>query len=205
MVPRNKKDLYKKKVALKSLFAGSTLGLGIMIASQLVVLPKPAIAFPNVVMRRERLSLNVHQAVANQDDEITKQVERAKALLEKSKAKMQAKEQELEATSPKNGAKIPFFASKEKSNGNKKEKVTKTENEEGLITTDGEMMAKLSEAEEWEVRGLLDVFENEQKDSTPDPFADRDVAGSIFNLRKTLQTEDFQKIFDKRNRFIGEN
>ena len=145
------------------------------------------------------------QAVANQDDEITKQVERAKALLEKSKAKMQAKEKELEASSPKNGAKIPFFASKEKSNGNKKEKVTKTENEEGLITTDGEMMAKLSEAEEWEVRGLLDVFENEQKDSTPDPFADRDVAGSIFNLRKTLQTEDFQKIFDKRNRFIGEN
>lgn len=35
-------------------------------------------------------------------------------------------------------------------------------------------------------------------------LADRDVASSIYNLRKLLRTEDFMKVFDSRNRFIGD-
>jgi hypothetical protein len=149
------------------------------------------------------------RAVLNQDDEISKQVVRARELLEKTKAKIEAKEQEeLDALNGNDGAtngSVPFFAAKEVVKNNKKEKVTKTQNDEGLITTDGEMMAKLSETEEWESRSLLEVFENEKEDSKADYFADRDVSASIYNLRKTLQLKDYQKIFDKRNFFIGDN
>jgi len=80
-----------------------------------------------------------------------------------------------------------------------------------LVTADGEKMAKLSEEEPWEYRSLLDVFENE-RDVNEDVYskasqqlAQRDVAASIYNLRKELKTEDYRKIFDKRNRFIGED
>jgi hypothetical protein len=65
-------------------------------------------------------------------------------------------------------------------------------------------MAKLSEEEEWESRSLLEVFQNERGPAKEHKLADRDVAASIFNLRRVLQTEDFQRIFDQRNRFIGE-
>lgn len=153
------------------------------------------------------------QLGAVSEDEISKQLDRARELLAKSKAKIEAKEQESfeELTNDdKNFANgkenVPFFASKTASfdENKKKEKVIKSKNEEGLFTTDGEMMAALSESEEWQVRPLQEVFENEEKEKSDDPFADRDVAASIFNLRKTLQTEDYKKIFDQRNRFIGE-
>jgi hypothetical protein len=71
-------------------------------------------------------------------------------------------------------------------------------------------MAELSEKEQWEARSLLEVFESEIDDSgdvyatTSNRLADRDVAASIYNLRKHLHTEDYKIIFDKRNRFIGE-
>ena len=35
-------------------------------------------------------------------------------------------------------------------------------------------------------------------------LADRDVARAIYNLRKSMQNDDFKKVFDARNRFIGE-
>ena len=35
-------------------------------------------------------------------------------------------------------------------------------------------------------------------------IAERDLAASIYNLRKVLKTEDFRRVFDSRNRFIGE-
>jgi hypothetical protein len=54
------------------------------------------------------------------------------------------------------------------------------------------------------VRPLDQVFQNEIEDKSDDPFADRDVAASIYNLQKSLQTSDYKKIFDQRNRFIGE-
>lgn len=147
-------------------------------------------------------------AAASPEDDITKQLERAKSLLEKSKAKIEAQGAAVadfdEEEAGKTDGNIPFFANAmAKANGSKRDQVIKAKNGEGLFTTDGDLMAKLSEAEEWEVRALLDVFENENKD-LDDSLADRDVAASIFGLQKTLQTEDFQKIFDKRNRFIGE-
>lgn len=127
-----------------------------------------------------------------------------------------------QSTTAESAAVLPFFASmvssppssstsrsKSKSSNSKRKDVIKTIDEAtGLITTDGEKMASLSEQEEWAVRGLFDVFENENKDGTPDsnnPLADRDVAASIYNLRKVLQNEDYKRIFDKRNRFIGED
>ena len=192
----------------KTTSAYQSFGLCVVMACQLALLPEQSAAFAIPQNQLHIRSLQLQAVTSSADDEITKQLERAKKLIEETKAKMEEKEQQeaeeaLSGESAKGGD-VPFFARKTVGEGNKKEKVTKTQNEEGLITTDGEMMAKMSEAEEWEVRPLLEVFEDERKDVTPDPFADRDVAANIFNLRKTLQTEDYQKIFDKRNRWIGE-
>ena len=67
----------------------------------------------------------------------------------------------------------------------KRTKVTKSTNEDsGLITTDGELMAVLSEEEEWEVRSLLDVFEDELEVSdVSKQLARRDAAGIIAAIR----------------------
>ena len=185
-------------------------------------------------------------------------LERAKAALAVSRAKMEAKEEETAAeyiaainssdvvdssssssaeatTKKKNGKKedknnkngssdatatvdVPFFATNDSIDNDganmKKEKVIKNKNEDtGLFTTDGDLMAKLSEEEEWEQRSLLEVFTDEVEDdeyqsrsanADNEQFIDRDIAESMYNLRKSLQTEDFTKIFDKRNRFIGD-
>ena len=154
-----------------------------------------------------------------QDEEVARQLQRAREVLAKTKAKMEARaaaelvaddddDDDLEGTETSKGS-VPFFASqaatKTKREGDKKEKVIKSKNESGLFTTDGALMAELSESEEWEARPLLDVFQNENKKAnTKDTLADRDVAASIFGLQRVLQTEDFMKIFDKRNRFIGD-
>ncbi|KAL3912760.1 MAG: hypothetical protein SGARI_000989, partial [Bacillariaceae sp.] len=154
--------------------------------------------------------------------EVTRQLERARAVLEASRAKMEAREraaeQEFAATEDEKngtgamGTAVPFFATTQndneedgKNNG-KRDMVIKDQNQDGLFTTDGDLMAKLSEEEEWECRSLFEVFENERRgqQEKDDSLAARDVAASIYGLRKVLQTEDFQKIFDKRNRFIGE-
>jgi hypothetical protein len=102
------------------------------------------------------------------------------------------------------GSKLAAAAAK--ING-KKERVIKSKNADtGLFTTDGDLMAKLSEGEEWQTRRLLEVFSNEQERLTPenDSQANRDVAASIFNLRRVLETEDYLRIFDSRNWFIGQ-
>lgn len=158
------------------------------------------------------------------DEDIVKQLERAKAVLAVTKAKMEARDAKMgeltnndDASAAKThkgtlGTDVPFFAS---ANGKstaaningKKEKVIKSKNEDtGLFTTDGDLMAKLSEGEEWQPRRLLDVFSNEEERLAPEnhPLANRDVAASIYNLRRVLQTEDYMRIFDKRNRFIGD-
>ena len=141
--------------------------------------------------------------------DITKQLERAKAAIAISRAKMEAREQaeaglDAEDTEEKSDEKaVPFFAMNTADDDSKKDKVIKDKNEDGGFTTDGALMAKLSEEEEWESRSLLDVFTNEKE--KPDAMnIDRDIGQSMYNLRKTLQTEDFMRIFDKRNRFIGE-
>mmetsp|Transcript_12497 Transcript_12497/g.29614 ORF Transcript_12497/g.29614 Transcript_12497/m.29614 type:complete len:209 (+) Transcript_12497:267-893(+) len=142
--------------------------------------------------------------------EITKQLERAKAALAVSRAKMEAQEQaeaglleEEKKENEKEEESVPFFAMNTDDAG-KKEKVIKEKNENGLFTTDGDLMAKLSEEEEWEPRPLLEVFQNEKEKTADAMNIDRDIGQSMYNLRKSLQTEDFRKIFDKRNRFIGD-
>lgn len=141
--------------------------------------------------------------------DIAKQLERAKAAIAISRAKMEAMEQaeaglDAEETEEKSDEKaVPFFAMNTADDDSKKDKVIKKKNEDGAFTTDGALMAKLSEEEEWESRSLDDVFTNEKK--KPDAMnINRDIGQSMYNLRKTLQTEDFMRIFDKRNHFIGE-
>jgi len=144
------------------------------------------------------------------NDDITKQLERAKAALAVSRAKMEAQEQAeaglvAEEKEGKNEEKsVPFFAINTTDDNGKKEKVIKDKNKDGLFTTDGDLMAKLSEEEEWEPRPLLEVFKNEKEKGPSAMNIDRDIGQSMYNLRKSLQTEDFMKIFDKRNHFIGE-
>mmetsp|Transcript_11998 Transcript_11998/g.20342 ORF Transcript_11998/g.20342 Transcript_11998/m.20342 type:complete len:100 (+) Transcript_11998:332-631(+) len=93
-----------------------------------------------------------------------------------------------------------------------REGVIKSRDEKtGLITTDGEKMAQLSEDEKWEERSLNEVFQSEVGEAedvysmAAQQLADRDVAMSIFNLRKSMMNEDYRAIFDKKNRFIGED
>ena len=169
----------------------------------------------------------------HQDSEIERQLQKARAVLAISRAKIGATntddnddvsrgnddddddDDEIDMKTlqqrQRKGAlasNVPFFATTTPIDGSKKkkEKVIKNQNEnDGTFTTDGDLMAKLSEQEEWESRSLLEVFRNERKaTATDDALSDRDVAASIYGLRKSLQLEDFQKIFDKRNRFIGE-
>jgi Fe2+ transport system protein B len=157
-----------------------------------------------------QMKLNLASASSSLDDDIKKQVAKAKELLEKAKAK-QAEEQE---SAEKNSSRISSSSSSSiqqkekqtKSLDEKRSRVTKSKNEgTGLITTDGDLMALLSEEEEWELKALEDVFENEIEMDDHRGLADRDVAASIFNLRMTLQNEDYKKIFDSRNRWIGED
>jgi hypothetical protein len=158
------------------------------------------------------------------NEEIMKQLERAKAAIAVSRVKIEAQEAFVafirEADDKQDASKekenVPFFATANDSDNNsstnsngKKEKVIKDKNEDtGSFTTDGELMAKLSEEEEWESRPILEVFETEEQEGEKKSFnaknVDRDIAKSMFNLRKSLQTEDFMKIFDKRNIFIGD-
>ncbi|KAL3912058.1 MAG: hypothetical protein SGARI_001344 [Bacillariaceae sp.] len=164
-----------------------------------------------------RMSSFAMSAAASPEDDVTRQLERARAVLEASRAKVEAQEKAAEeefSRQNKNGKKkvamgadLPFFATQNGSNGKadgKRDMVIKDQNQDGLFTTDGDLMAKLSETEEWESRSLFEVFTDEIEKKEKDPFADRDVAASMYGLRKALQNEDFQKIFDKRNRFIGD-
>lgn len=81
-------------------------------------------------------------------------------------------------------------------------------------------MTSLSNSEPWELRSLSQIgFESEARSDydgnivevdsgsgsgSTNTLADKDVAMSIYNLRKTLQNEDFKSVFNSRNRFIGE-
>jgi vacuolar-type H+-ATPase subunit I/STV1 len=178
---------------------------------QMIIMPQHcALSFSALPTLSKQENMQLHATSPNIDDDISKQLERARQLLAKSKAKIEAKEkdeEELSSVEKESKDVVPFFAAKDETadKSNKKEKLTKNKNEEtGLSTFDGDMMAELSEEEEWQVRPLQEVFEDEKEEKARDPFGDRDVAASIFNLRRTLQTEDYQRIFDKRNRFIGE-
>mmetsp|Transcript_5264 Transcript_5264/g.8277 ORF Transcript_5264/g.8277 Transcript_5264/m.8277 type:complete len:161 (+) Transcript_5264:700-1182(+) len=125
-----------------------------------------------------------------------------------TKSKSKAKEEEPEEV------KLPFFATTTKSSSTS-EKI-KSKNASGEIIADGETMAALSKSEPWERRSLSQMFEPESRldyagnevegadiDGTRS-LADRDVAMSIYGLRKKLRTDEFMKIFDSRNPRIGD-
>ena len=144
------------------------------------------------------------------DDGIQDQLAKAKKLIAEAKAKIAAAEAAKEAE----GIDTPSVDTKAESNkldkeNEKRKIVTKTKNEEtGLITTDGELMAALSEDEDWEIKELMDVFDSESTRGRHDPLesqlASRDVAASIYNMRKHLQDSDYRRIFNKNHPFIGE-
>lgn len=164
------------------------------------------------------------------DDSLERQLAKARELLAISKAKLQIQEASRRDEDAQQDA-LPFFATLEQPSGtqdnvDKRSIVVKTRDEKsGLITTDGELMAKLSESEKWERRSIWEVFDQQEllaesvreemekqlqrtddtTKKTSRSLNDRDVAASIFNLRKVLQKEDYKKIFDPNNRFIGED
>lgn len=147
-------------------------------------------------------------------------LQRAREVLEKSKAKLAAQQQEEGAegdpsnnkqtlTSPSvETTNTPFFAQRSVSrDGVVKSRDAST----GLITADGEIMAAISEQEDWEIRPINEVFVNEMNENedvysmASQQLASRDLAASVWNLRQQLHNDDYQKIFDKRNFFIGED
>ena len=159
----------------------------------------------------ERQPTTSRAAVSNSDDAFDSRVlvQRARAALEKSKAKLALAEGSSSSTPTQNTAApgTPFFAER---SVNRDRVVKSIDVNTGLITADGEVMAAISEQEDWEMRSLAEVFDNEMSENgdvysaASQQLAERDLAASVFNLRKHLQTEDFLKIFDKRNFFIGE-
>ena len=151
------------------------------------------------------------------DDDIARQVAKAKELLESVKAKMAAKEAAANAKEDDSGSKEDeskptelFFG--EENEDSRRNRIIKNKDEStGLVQADGELMAALSADEQWEARSLLEVFESELDEDedvyslASQQLASRDVAASIRNLRRQMQLGDYKKIFDSRNRFIGED
>jgi len=140
-------------------------------------------------------------------DDIDREVAKAKELLREAKAQLAAMDAGEEVPLPKEAANVPFFASYDGTSEGRREIVIKSKNDEGLVTVNGEEMAKLSEEESWSVRPLSEVFENELSagEDVYKQLGSRDVAASIYNLRKSMKNEDYTRIFDKKNWFIGED
>ena len=74
-------------------------------------------------------------------------------------------------------------------------------------------MAALSKSEAWERRSLGQMFQKEKRvdfdgnvveEDKERALSEKDLARNIFNLRRQLQDNDFKRVFDDRNRFIGE-
>jgi hypothetical protein len=161
---------------------------------------------------------------AEMEQQINRGLARAKSLIEKSKAKLKAREEADEVrqqqeqqlgseTTPSAStaavAATPFFVTR---TVDREQRMIKAKDEKtGLITADGEAMAAISEQEDWEARPLSEVFTSEIGEKADiysvvsKQLSQRDVAASIFNLRRQLQLEDYQRIFDKKNYFIGED
>ena len=173
-----------------------------------------------------RTSSQLHAASApREEDDIDRELAKARILLIEAKKQIAAMDAGEEYIRPIEVAhdqdeattRIPFFAKLDASSSSnnhvpsKRDIVIKSRNDDGLITVNGEEMAKLSEEEMWSARPLDQVFENELNEDedvyalATESLRQRDVAASIFNLRKSMQPQDYQKIFDKKNYFIGED
>mmetsp|Transcript_36154 Transcript_36154/g.75991 ORF Transcript_36154/g.75991 Transcript_36154/m.75991 type:complete len:271 (+) Transcript_36154:57-869(+) len=159
------------------------------------------------------------------DPSVADQIRKAKQLINDSKKKQKSQEEaaakaaeagtvgEDQAPSASSAATLPFFANQSlAASAAENARKIKSKTESGGIIADGDTMASLSKSEPWEVRSLTQMFEKEkhfdydgnETDGDTSTLADRDVASSIYNLRKKLQNEDFRKVFDSRNRFIGD-
>jgi len=166
------------------------------------------------------------------DPDVTDQIRRAKLLLEDARRKQKAREEKSAASAGADDVPgtttttttmkrlLPFFAAataiSPATEIDAKRKIKSTTST-GSIIADGETMAAISKSERWERRSLSEMFEKEarndfdglpvageQIDKVGTVLADRDVARSIWNLRRSMQNEDFMKVFDSRNRFIGD-
>jgi len=174
------------------------------------------------------------------DKDIERQLARAQKLLKETESfEKEGKHDKAKSTLDKN---------------EKRYMVTKSRNQDGsgLCTFDGDLMAELSEDEEWQARNLLEMFddgminaidsliqnrrnvtgdesetlgespnidsesaENKQENykqgkfhfaSTPTSkkLADRDEGKAVAQMRLKMNSNDFDKIFDHRNPFIGD-
>mmetsp|Transcript_26143 Transcript_26143/g.31640 ORF Transcript_26143/g.31640 Transcript_26143/m.31640 type:complete len:195 (+) Transcript_26143:97-681(+) len=142
-------------------------------------------------------------SVADPNEEISAQLAKAKELLAKTKEKLAAEASTEKKDSP---GSTPHFASVKT---DRSSVIKSRDPDSGLITTDGDKMAELSESEEWEARSLMDVFEWEEGEVSISrqkelEKMDRDTLKAMWGFRRTLQGVDFENVFDKRNRFIGE-
>jgi hypothetical protein len=195
----------------------------------LLVIAPAALAFaPPVPLILRSPATTTRLYSTEEMDEVDRELAKAKVLLAEAKqqiavmdaivALVNAGEEQAAAAAEeeKKKSSIPFFASlgddgDDVKVSSKRDIVMKSTNDDGLITVNGDEMAKLSEEEMWSTRSLGEVFENELNEDE-DVYATankglrtRDVAASIYNLRKTMQMGDYQKIFDKSNYFIGED
>jgi len=126
-------------------------------------------------------------------DEISQQLAKAKELIALTKAKIAAAENSEGGEIKKNEYCMGV-------DDKRAEVIKSCDPNSGLITTDGEKMAELSEKEEWVVRKLIDdpnIDEKTGKKIKSSPLA-------MFNLRRKLRPQDFDKVFNKKNYFIGE-
>ena len=157
----------------------------------------------------------------NYDPAVAAQIRKARKLLRDAKRKMETEEQQKrqsDTNGSDNGASLPFFAQQQSftSQAIDHTQKIKSKTKSGEIIADGDTMTSLSNTEPWERRSLSDIgFESEARsdydgnlvvddEDGKRTLAERDLAASIYNLRKVMQNEDFRKVFDARNRFIGE-
>ena len=162
-------------------------------------------SFPLLSTSRIQRFQQLHTLVNPElEHEINRGLDRARTVLEKSKAKLIAKEQQQKVEKEDE---LPFFATGQRSVS--RDGVIKFVDERtGLRVADGERMAAISEHEDWEMRSISQVFESEIEDAytlANRQLGQRDVAASIWNLRQSLHNDDYRRIFDTKNRFIGED
>ena len=166
----------------------------------------------------------------NYDYKTAAQIRKARQLLKDAKKKIEDKQNQQQQIKESviNGSNatvispaespLPFFATRSTTAlATQNTQKIKSKTSSGIIA-DGETMSLLSKSEPWELRSLSQMF---QKEPRPDfdgnvveevngkkggssALAERDLAMSIFGLRKMLQNDDFKRVFDPKNRFIGE-
>ena len=163
----------------------------------------------------------------NYDAAVAAQIRKARKLLKDAKKKMDPppssttnEQQQQTDEDTASSSSLPFFAQQQQTSFTTKaitaaQKI-KSKTPSGSIIADGAAMTSLSNSEPWELRSLSQIgFESEARSDydgnivevdsgSTSSLADKDVAMSIYNLRKTLQNEDFKSVFNSRNRFIGE-